>query len=80
MNTIRNGDVETYYYFDTDFTGPELLIKHISSLFPELEFMLVSSEESTKYGKIKEYYQGNTISDEELSEEEIVYWFGEDEF
>ena len=71
--------METYYYFDTPWVGPEKLILYISSEFTELDFMLVSSEPGNGIGVLKVYRNGEVISDEELSNEDKSYWFGEDE-
>ena len=43
----------------------------------ELEFMLVFSPEGNKTGRIQEYLNGELISYEDLSDEDIAYWFGE---
>ena len=76
-DTILNSDMETYYYFDTPDAAPEELIRHISETFNELEFMLVFSPEGNKTGRIQEYLNGELISYEDLSDEDIAYWFGE---
>ncbi len=76
-DTILTGDMETYYYFDTPDAAPEELIRHISEIFNELEFMLVFSPEGNKTGRIQEYLNGELISHEDLSDEDIEYWFGE---
>ena len=41
--------------------------------------MLVSSEPGNGIGVLKVYRNGEVISDEELSNEDKSYWFGEDE-
>lgn len=79
-DTLRNDEMETYYYFDTPNVAPELLFQHVSEEFPELEFMLVSSEPGNDIHSIKVYCGGAIHSEEEFDEEEKVYWFGEDEF
>lgn len=76
-DAILNSDMETYYYFDTPNAAPENLIKHVSAVFNELGFMLVFSPEGNRTGKIKEYLNGELISDEDLSDEDIAYWFGD---
>ena len=76
-DAILNSDMETYYYFDTPNTAPENLIKHVSAMFDELGFMLVFSPEGNRTGKIQEYLNGELISDENLSDEDIAYWFGD---
>lgn len=78
-DTLRNDEMETYYYFDTPNVAPELLIQYVSAEFAELEFMLVSSEPSNDIRSLKVYSGGEMKSEEELDDEEIAYWFGEDE-
>lgn len=78
-DTLRADEMETYYYFDTPWVGPEKLILYSSSEFTELDFMLVSSEPGNGIGVLKVYRNGEVISDEELSNEDKTYWFGEDE-
>ena len=73
-DTILNSDMETYYYFDTPDAASEELIRHISETFNELEFMLVFSPEGNKTGRIQEYHNGELISYEDLSDEDIAYW------
>lgn len=77
-DTIRDDDMETYYYFDTAWRGPELLIQHISKEF-DLEFMLVSSEPGSNIRRLVVFNNGIMTSEEELNDEEVAYWFGEDE-
>lgn len=78
-DTLRADEMETYYYFDTPWVGPEKLILYSSSEFTELDFMLVSNEPGNGIGVLKVYRNGEVISDEELSNEDKTYWFGEDE-
>lgn len=78
-DTIRDDEMETYYYFDTPWRGPELLIQHVSREFTELEFMLVSSEPGNDIRRLVVFNNGIITSEEELNDEEVVYWFGEDE-
>mgnify|MGYP003466282282 FL=1 len=77
-DTIRDDDMETYYYFDTAWRGPELLIQHISKEF-DLEFMLVSSEPGSNIRRLVVFNNGIMTSEEELNDEEVAYWFGEAE-
>ena len=79
-DTLRNDEMEIFYYFDTPNVAPELLIQYVSAEFAELEFMLVSSEPSNDIRSLKVYGSGEIKSEEELDDEEIAYWFGEDEF
>ena len=76
-DTILKSDMETYYYFDTPDAALVNLIKHVSSVFDELEFLLVFSPEGNGTGMIQTYSKGELTSDEELSADEITYWFGE---
>ena len=69
--------METYYYFDTPWRGPELLIQHVSKEFTELEFMLVSSEPGNGIRSLTVYFGGEIKSEEKLSDEDVAYWFGE---
>lgn len=78
-DTLRDDEMETYYYFDTAWRGPELLIEHVSKEFTELEFMLVSSEPGNNIGCLKVYLAGDIKAEEELGDEDIAYWFGADE-
>lgn len=78
-DSIRKGDMEVFYYFDTPWTGPELLIQYVSGNFKVLEFLLIFSETGNGIGKIQKYQKGELVSDENLSDEERTYWFGEDE-
>ena len=77
-DTIGDDDMETYYYFDTAWRGPELLIQHISKEF-DLEFMLVSSEPGSNIRRLVVFNNGIMTSEEELNDEEVAYWFGEAE-
>lgn len=77
-DTIRDDDMETYYYFDTAWRGPELLIQHLSREFA-LEFMLVSSEPGNSIRRLVVFNDGIMTSEEELNDEEVAYWFGKDE-
>lgn len=70
--------METYYYFDTAWRGPEALIQYISNEF-DLEFMLVSSEPGSNIRRLVVFNNGIMTSEEELNDEEVAYWFGEDE-
>ena len=78
-DTIRDDEMETYYYFDTAWRGPELLIQHVSSEFTELEFMLVSSEPGNNIRRLVVFNNGIMTSEEELDDEEVAYWFGKSE-
>ena len=77
-DTIRDDDMETYYYFNTAWRGPELLIQHLSREF-DLEFMLVSSEPGNSIRRLVVFNNGIMTSEEELNDEEVAYWFGKDE-
>ena len=78
-DTIGANDLETYYYFDTPWVGPEALIEYVSATFPELLFMLVYSEDGNDVGGICTYSNGSITSEELLSNDDRKYWFGEDE-
>lgn len=78
-DTIGTSDTETYYYFDTPWTAPENLILHTSAEFPQLEFMLVSSETGCGIKQLIVFENGNVKSYEDLSDDDIAYWFGKDE-
>lgn len=76
-DTLRDDEMETYYYFDTPWRGPELLIQHVSKEFTDLEFMLVSSEPGNSIRSLTVYFGGEIKSEEKLSDEDVAYWFGE---
>lgn len=78
-DTIRDNDMETYYYFDTPCVPPEALIRHISVEFTALDFTLVYSECGNGMGGISVYRGGELISEEDLTPDEIKYWFGNEE-
>lgn len=52
-DTIRNGDMETYYIFDTSWNGPEKLIKYISKEFPELGSLFFRVNQAIILGNAK---------------------------
>ena len=78
-DTIRQGEMETYYYFDTENKSPELLIMHVSADFPELEFTLISGESGSKSGTLVVFDRGKEKTKEQLSEADASYWFGDEE-
>lgn len=77
-DVLLNGETEIYYYFDTPWVAPENLILYTSGEFPELEFMLVSLEVGNKIRSLNVYRKGQIIAEEELSDDDIEYWFIKD--
>ncbi len=67
------------YYFDTPNVGPTLLIEKVSKDFPNLAFTLAYRELGNDIRQIQHYEAGQLVSDERMSYEDMVYWFGEDE-
>lgn len=55
------------------------MILHISAEFPQLEFMLVSSETGCGIKQLNVFENGNVKSCEDLSDDDIAYWFGKNE-
>lgn len=76
---LSSGETEIYYYFDTPWVAPENLILHTSAEFSLLEFMLISYEPGNKIQSLNVYREGRLVSEEELSDADIAYWFGTDE-
>ncbi len=74
---IRFSDLN--FYFTTPNTGPERLIKKVSQDFPTLVFTLAYRELGNDIRQVQSYVAGELISDERLSYEDMMYWFGEDE-
>lgn len=72
-------ETEIYYYFDTPWVAPENLILHTSAEFALLEFMLISYEPGNKIQDLNVYHNGQLVSEEELTDADIAYWFGRDE-
>lgn len=70
---------EVNYYFTTPNTGPERLIEKVSKDFPKLTFVLAYRELGNDIRQIQSYEAGKLTSDERLSYEDMMYWFGEDE-
>lgn len=77
-DTIRDNDVETYYYFDTPCVPPEALIQHVSEEFTALDFMLVYSEYGNGIGGIGVYRGGERIFEDDLTLGERKCWFGDE--
>ena len=76
---LCEGETEIYYYFETQWVGPKKLIEHISKEYKNLEFMLVCSEPGNGISDLCIYSGGYLVSEERLSEDDIKYWFGDDE-
>ena len=76
---LCKGETEIYYYFETPWVGPEKLAEHISKEYKNLEFMLVFSEIGNDVSRLYVYSGGDLVSEESLSDDDIKYWFGDDE-
>lgn len=76
---LCKGETEIYYYFETPWVGPEKLAEHISKEYKNLEFMLVFSETGNDVSGLYVYSGGDLVSEESLSDDDIKYWFGDDE-
>lgn len=76
---LSSGETEIYYYFDTPWVTPENLILHTSEKFSSLEFMLVSNEPGCGIRQLILFENGCIKSEEELSDEDLAYWFCEKE-
>ena len=70
---------EVNYYFTTPNTGPERLIEKVSGDFPKLLFVLAYRELGNDIRQIQSYEAGKLTSDEQLSYQDMLYWFGDDE-